>query len=83
MTYRQNFHRLTEANLSGHNDSHGKSQMAVNEEKQTMKCFQEDDDPYRRFLVTGDSPHQQGAQQESNQGKLPNSLYDVVTHGIE
>ena len=83
MTYRQTFHRLTEANLSRQNDSHGKSQTAANEEKQTMKCFREDDDPYRRFLVTGGSPHQQGAQQDSKQSELPDSLYDVVTYGIE
>ena len=48
-----------------------------------MECFREDDDPYRRFLVTGGSPHQQGDQEESKQGKLPTSLYDVVTDGIE
>ena len=83
MTYRQNYYRLTEVNLSRHNESHGKSQTTANEEKQTMKCFREDDDPYRRFLLTGDSPHQQGVQQESKQGKLPDTLCDVVTYGIE
>ena len=80
MTYRQIFNRLTEANLSRHNESHGKSQTAANEEKETMKSFQEDDDPYRRFLLTGDSPHQQGDQQQSKQGKVPDSPCDVVTY---
>ena len=80
MTYRQIFNRLTEANLSRHNESHGKSQTAANEEKETMKSFREDDDPYRRFLLTGDSPHQQGDQQQSKQGKVPDSPCDVVTY---
>ena len=83
MTCRQTFHRLTEANLSRHNESHGESQAAANEEKQTMKCFRKDEDPYRRFLVTGGSPHQQGDQQESKQGKFPDSLCDVVSYGIK
>ena len=83
MTYRQTFHRLTEANLSRHDESHGKSQMAADEEKQTMKRFREEDDPYRRFLHTGDSPHQQRDKQESKQGKIPEPRCDVVTYGIE
>ena len=83
MTYRQTFHRLTEANLSRHDESHRKSQMAADEEKQTMKYFREEDDPYRRFLLTGDSPHQQRDQQESEPGKLPDSLCDVVTYECE
>ncbi len=89
MTYRQTFHRLTEANLSRHDESHGKSQTAADKEKHTMKCFREEDDPYRRFLNTGDSPHQQRDQsrsigkQESKQGKIRNSFCDVITHGYE
>ena len=83
MTYRQTFHRLTEANLSRHDESHRKGHMAADEEKQTMKRFREEDDPYRRFLHTGDSPHQQRHKQESKQGKIPESLCDVVTYGIE
>lgn len=79
----QPFHRLTEANLSRHNESHSKSQTTADEEKQTMKRFREEDDPYRRFLLTGDSPHQQRDKQESKQGKIPESLYNVTTHGFK
>ena len=87
--YRQPFHRLTEENLSRHGQSQGKSQTAADEEKQTMKWFREEDDRYRRFLHTGDSPHQQRDQsrsigkQESKQGKIPESLCDLVTYEIE
>ena len=83
MTYRQNFHRLTEANLSRHNESHGKSQTAAKGEKETMNCFREEDDPFRRFVLTGDSPHQPTDQKESKKGKNVNSLRDVVTYGFE
>lgn len=83
MTYRQTFHRLTEANLSRNNESHYKSQTAANKEKQTMNYFLEEDDPFRRFILTGASPHQPRDQQESKQGKHPNSLRDVVTYGFE
>lgn len=48
-----------------------------------MKRFREEDDPYRRFLLTGDSPHQQRDKQESKQGKIPESLYNVTTHGFK
>ena len=82
VTCRQNFHRLTEANLFRHDEYHSKSPTAADEEKQTMKRFREEDDPYRRFLLTGDSPHQQRDRQESNQGKVPESLCDVVTYRI-
>ena len=89
ITYRQTFHCLTEANLSRHHESLGKSQTAADEEKHTMKCFREEDDPYRRFLNTGDSPHQQGDQsgsvgkQESKQGKISDSFCHVITHEFE
>ena len=83
VAYRQTHHRLTEANLSRHDESLGKSQTAANEEKQTMKCFREEDDPHRHFLLTGDSPHQQRDLQESKQGKLPSSLCDIVTYECE
>ncbi len=84
--YRQTFHRLTEANLSRHDESHRKGHMAADEEKQTMKRFREEDDPYRRFLHTGDSPHQQRDQsrsivnQENKQGKIPDPFRVVVTY---
>ena len=48
-----------------------------------MKRFREENDPYRRFLLTGDSPHQQRDRQESKQGKMPESLCDVVAYEIE
>ena len=79
MTYRQTFHRLTEANLSHHDESHGKSQMAADEEKQTMKRFREEDDPYRRFLHTGDSPHSKGTSRKANKVRFPSR---VVTSSL-
>ena len=83
VTCRQNFHRLTEANLFRHDEYHSKSPTAADEGKQMMKHFREEDDPYRRFLLTGDSPHQQRDKQERKQGKIPESLCDVVAYGIE
>ena len=83
MTYRQPFHRLTEANLSRHNESHSKSQTTADEDKQTMKRFREEEDPYRRFLLTGDSPHQQRDKQETKEGKILKSLSDLVTYECE
>ncbi|KAK0513160.1 hypothetical protein JMJ35_004146 [Cladonia borealis] len=83
MAYRQPLHRLTEANLSRHDESHRKSQTTADEEKQTMKRFKEEDDPYHRFLLTGDSPHQQRDKQETKEGKILKSLSDLVTYECE
>ena len=83
MTYRKPFARLTETKLSRHNEIHRKSQVPADKEKQTMKRFREEDDPYRRFLITGDSPHQQRDKQETKEGKILKSLSDPVTYKCE
>ena len=47
---------LSQANLASYNAIHRKSDEAPM--KQTVKDFREEDDPYRRFLVTGKSSYQ-------------------------
>ena len=83
MTNRQPLYRLTEANLSRHDGCHGKSLTTADEEKETMRRFWEEDDPYRRFVLTGNSPHQQKDKQETKEGEILKSLSDLVTYGCE
>lgn len=59
--------RLNEKHLIDHNANH--QRIKEIQEKQTTKRFREEDDPYRRFLVTGESPHQQKAQAKKDSSK--------------
>jgi hypothetical protein len=52
--------RLSENHLTDHNANHQRIEGL--REKQTTKRFREEDDSYCRFLVTGESVHQQKAQ---------------------
>ena len=48
--------KLSQANLASYNAIQRKSDEAPM--KQTIKGFLEEEDPYRRFLVAGNSNHQ-------------------------
>ena len=48
--------KLSQANLASYNAIQKRSDEAPM--KQTVKGFREEDDPYRRFLVTGKSNYQ-------------------------
>ena len=56
--------KLSQANLAHHDASQRRSDEAPI--KETAKRFQEEKDPYRKFLVTGRSAYQHSAQAEED-----------------
>jgi hypothetical protein len=58
--FRKSTTKLTQSNLTRHIESY-KAQEGASE-KQTMKRFQEENDSYRGFLVTGVLPSPKGEQ---------------------
>lgn len=57
---------LSQANLASYNGIQRRSDEAPI--KQTVKGFREEDDPYRRFLVTGKSNYQYEALAKADKG---------------
>ncbi len=67
---------LSQANLAYHDASQRRSDEAPI--KETVKRFQEDKDPYRKFLVTGRSAHQHSAQAKDDKSSEVHAGKSVV-----
>lgn len=67
--HRQNQSELTLANLACHNESTAARDKALGDPK--MEQIHKEEDQYRRFLVTGDSPHQR--KERERQMKRPSA----------